>query len=160
MARPLVIGVGQPWRGDDAAGLDALALLEAADGLDADLRPHHGEGLGLIALWEARELVIVLDAAQSGAPPGTLHRMEAGTEALDARCMRTSSHVFGVHDAVQTARALGRMPGRLVLLAVEGAQWTLGEPLSPPVKAALPALVEAVTAELAAGRAKSGPTGL
>lgn len=156
MARPLVIGVGQPWRGDDAAGLDALALLEVAGEVDADLRPHHGEGLGLIALWEGRTLVIVLDAARSGAAPGTLHRVIAEAEDGGTRAMRCSSHVFGVHEAVRTARALGRMPGRLVLLAVEGEQWTLGEPLSEAVRASLPALVHAVKAELAGTPALDG----
>lgn len=144
---PLIIGIGQPWRGDDAAGLDALALLDGAGPWDC--RPHHGEGLGLIALWESRPLVIIIDAAESGAPPGTLHRIEV-TEAdtMANGLFRASSHAFGVHEAIETARALGNLPNRLIMHAVEGRAWDLGAPLSDPVAAALPALADAVWRDL------------
>lgn len=145
MARPLVIGIGQPYRGDDAAGLTALERLAEASP-QADLCPHHGEGLGLMALWEGREQVILIDAAESGAPPGTLHRLQAGAATGDL--CRTSSHAFGVHQAIETARVLDRLPPRLIVHAVEGAEWTLGAPLTPAVANALPALVQAVLADL------------
>ncbi|EKV30779.1 Hydrogenase maturation protease [Caenispirillum salinarum AK4] len=144
---PLIIGVGQPWRGDDAAGLDALALLDG--GGPWDCRPHHGEGLGLIALWEDRPLVLVIDAALSGAAPGALHRLEvADGAALDGAGFRCSSHAFGVREAIETGRALGKLPDRLIIHAVEGARWGLGEPLSDAVAAALPALADAVRRDL------------
>lgn len=141
---PLVIGIGQPWRGDDAAGLAALDGLEAAG---AEVREHHGEGLGLLALWDGREVVILIDAATSPAPPGTLARFEGGLPADSAA--RSSSHAFGVVEAVETARALGRLPPRLVVHTVAGACWDLGAPLSPAVAAALPALRAAVRRDLA-----------
>lgn len=142
--RPLVIGVGQPWRGDDAAGLAALELL----GGPWDCVAHSGEGLGLIALWEGRDRVVVIDSARSGAPAGTLHRLEASATPLAAEGFRCSSHAFGVREGVETARVLGRLPRRLVLHAVEGEAWGLGAPLSPRVRAALPALVEAVRRDI------------
>ncbi|SOD96904.1 hydrogenase maturation protease [Caenispirillum bisanense] len=143
--RPLVIGIGQPWRGDDAAGLAVLDLLPA-DRLE--LRPHHGEGLGLIALWEGRPLVVVVDAACAAGTPGRLHRIDtARATPFDARLFRCSSHAFGVNEAIATGRALGRMPARLIVHAVEGERWDLGAPLSPAVAAALPALAEAVLAD-------------
>lgn len=138
---PLVIGIGQPYRGDDAAGLEAAARITGA-------LPHHGEGLGLMALWEGHDAVILIDAAESGAQPGTLHRFT--TEAPLAEVCRTSSHAFGVHQAIETARALGRLPPCLIVHAVEGARWDLGAPLSPAVEAALPALVAAVEEDVEA----------
>lgn len=145
LGRPLVIGVGQPWRGDDAAGLAALDLLDGP----WDLRPHHGEGLGLMALWEGRGLVIMVDAARTGGAPGTLYRLEATTDDLAPDVARCSSHAFGVREAVATARILGRLPRRLVLHVVEGARWDLGAPLSSAVAQALPALAAAVRRDLA-----------
>lgn len=148
MSRPLVIGIGQPWRGDDAAGLAAL------DGLDApgaDVLEHHGEGLGLLALWDGRDLVILIDAAAGAAagdgPPGTLARFEGSLPAASAA--RSSSHAFGVVEAVATAAALGRLPARLIVHTVAGACWNLGAPLTPAVAAALPALRAAVRRDLA-----------
>lgn len=140
----LVIGIGQPWRGDDAAGLAVLDLLG-----DLETRPHHGEGLGLMALWEGASRVVLVDAAESGAPPGTLHRFDAAEASpLHARLFRTSSHAFGVYEAIETARALGRLPPVLIVHAIDGACWDLGAPLSEAVAAALPALAARVRADV------------
>lgn len=147
VARPLIIGIGQPWRGDDAAG---LAVVENLDAPGADVLDHHGEGLGLMALWEGRGLVILIDAAASAQPPGTLGRFE-DTLPADAAA-RSSSHAFGVFEAVETARALGRLPPRLIVHTIAGGCWDLGAPLSPDVAAALPALRAAVLEDLALGR--------
>ena len=139
-ATVLVIGVGQPYRGDDAAGLEAAAHVSGAE-----VMLHHGEGLGLMALWEGYDAVILIDAAESGAPPGTLHRFDAtDPNPLPARLFRTSSHAFGVHEAIETARTLGRLPEQMIVHAVEGADWTLGAPLTPEVRSALPSLIAAV----------------
>lgn len=143
-ARPLVIGIGQPWRGDDAAG---LAALEGLEDLDADLLAHHGEGLGLLTVWEGRAMVVLIDAAAGDARPGTLAHFEGSLPAEAAA--RSSSHAFGVFEAVQTARALGRLPARLIVHTVAGACWDLGAPLSPAVVAVLPALRDAVRRDLA-----------
>ncbi len=141
--RPLVIGVGQPHRGDDALGLAALAALAAVLPEDvADRVAHHGEGLGLMALWEGRSVVLLLDALDAGRPPGTLLRVTASAGPIPSRAFRASSHAFGVAEAVETARALGRLPHTLVLLGAQGIDWRLGSPLSPEVRAVLPSMVE------------------
>jgi len=148
--RPLVIGVGQPYRGDDALGLAALdAVAAATGGNGVDCVAHHGEGLGLMALWEGRSRVVLLDALDAKRPPGTLLRMTAGDGPILARYFRTSSHAFGVVEAVETARVLGRLPEDLILLGLQGAVWHPGAPLSPPVRGGLPTLVEAALAALA-----------
>lgn len=144
--RALVIGIGQPWRGDDAAGLTALEGLATACP-QADVVAHGGEGLGLIGLWDGRGLVVVIDAAADGRPPGSLGRY---ADALPPEvAARSSSHAFGLQQAVGVAAALGRMPGRLVVHTVSGGCWTLGAPLSPAVADALPALRAAVLVDLA-----------
>ncbi|KAA5604893.1 hydrogenase maturation protease [Roseospira marina] len=155
--RPLVIGVGHPDRGDDALGLIALAHLPAS--LDLGRVAHVGEGLGLIALWEARGTVVVIDAMDAGRPPGTLLRFTPDSGPMMARAFRTSSHAFGVAEAVETARVLGRLPDRLVLLGLQGACWDLGAPLSAPVAAALPTLLAEVQKGLKdpAGSAPASP---
>lgn len=146
--RPLIIGIGQPWRGDDTAGLEALTLL-ADLAPRVDLQSHHGEGLGLIALWEGRRRVIVIDAALSGAAPGTLFRLTAADVLHGgAPGFRGSSHVVGLTEAIGTANALGRLPATMIVHAIEGSHFSLGAPLSAPVDAALDALAQAVRRDL------------
>jgi hydrogenase maturation protease len=82
-------------------------------------------------------VVLVVDGAASGAPPGTIRRFDARSGPLPARLLRTSTHAFGVPDAVELARALGRLPARLEVYAIEGARFTTGAELSPAVERAV-----------------------
>jgi hydrogenase maturation protease len=50
-----------------------------------------------------------------------------------ARTGRGGTHAFGLAAAVELARALQRLPRRLVLVGVEGAEFEAGAALTPPV---------------------------
>ena len=91
-------------------------------------------------LWAGHDDVALVDAASSGAPPGTLHELRAGDGALPAGALRSSTHAFGVADAVKLAAAIGRLPARLEIYAIEGEDFSLGAPLSPAVARTVDAL--------------------
>ena len=62
----------------------------------------------LLDAWEGADVALVIDAAASGAvAAGTVHRFDASGEGVPARVFRSSTHAFGVGDAVELARALG-----------------------------------------------------
>ena len=63
--------------------------------------------------------------------------------------LRSSTHAFGVADAVELARALDRLPERLDVYAIEGASFAAGAPLSPAVAAAIDELADLLAAEAA-----------
>ena len=107
-----------------------------------------GEPAGLIEAWSGADLAVVVDAVRADpAVPGRLHRLVLdGTAPLDPR--QVSSHGLSLGDAVGLARALGRLPGRLIVHAVEAADLRTGPGLSPPVAAAAGALVAAVLADV------------
>ncbi|MEO5372985.1 MAG: hydrogenase maturation protease [Alphaproteobacteria bacterium] len=147
-ARALVIGVGQPWRGDDAFGLEVAERLRGALPAGVDVITHPGEGTGLMDAWEGYARVVVIDAARGGAPIGTMHRFDCRAQTLPTGFFRYSTHAFGLAEAVETARALGRLPPALVVHAVEGAVFTLGLGLSPEVAARVDQVVDAVRGEL------------
>jgi hydrogenase maturation protease len=137
----LVVGVGNAWRGDDAAGPAVADRLRAlAPGIE--VRTLDGDASALLELWSGHEDVALVDAASSGARPGTLHELGAHDPALPAAALRSSTHAFGVAEAVGLAAALGRLPARLEILAVEGADFSLGAPLSPEVSRAVDELAE------------------
>jgi hydrogenase maturation protease len=143
-----VIGVGNAVRGDDAAG---LAVAERVRGLAPEgvaVLECEQEPTRLLDAWEGAELALVVDAAQSGAEPGSVHRFDAGAEGVPARVFRSSTHAFGVGDAVELGRALGRLPDRVVVYGIEGADFTAGSGLSEPVAAAVDAVARAVLDDL------------
>jgi hydrogenase maturation protease len=78
--------------------------------------------------------------------PGSIHRLTVGQLAADGTA--ASSHGLGMPDALRLGRALGRLPRRVVILAVEAADTGAGTELSKPVATALPEVVAAVMAEL------------
>jgi hydrogenase maturation protease len=137
----MVIGVGTRWRGDDAAGLEVARRLRGR----VAAHEHEGDGAGLIEAWTGAADVVVVDAATSGAAPGTVRRFDARAEPLPARALRSSSHAFGVADAVELARALERLPDHLEVIAIEGADFSAGVQLSSAVERAIDELVDELT---------------
>jgi hydrogenase maturation protease len=135
--RALVIGLGNAARGDDAAGLIAARRLGGVE--------HEGDPLALLDLWEGAELALVIDAVSSGADPGTIHRFDAVAEALPARLRSsTSTHAVGLAEAIELARALGRLPARLIVCGIEGGRFEAGTALTLAVAAAVDAVVSEV----------------
>lgn len=148
-----VIGLGSPDRGDDGVGLE-VARRVASLGLPGVEVSEHEDPTGLIDLWHGSELAVVVDAVCSGAPAGTVVVLEAGADAVPlvdsawARTGRGGTHAFGLAAAVELARALHRLPRRLVLVGVEAAQLEHGTPLSDAVAGALESAVVAVLTAL------------
>jgi hydrogenase maturation protease len=143
----VVIGVGNAWRGDDAAGL-AVARRLRETGLDATIVDIDGELVGIMDVWEEGEIAWVVDAVSSGAAPGTLHRIDVTEEELPRELARTSSHAFGLAESIELARALGRLPARLVVYGIEGASFAAGQEMSAEVAAAVEYVADALREEV------------
>jgi hydrogenase maturation protease len=134
--RRIVIGVGNPTRGDDAAGLEVARRVRHIES--------HQEVNGsyeLMDVWEGADEVIVVDAARSGAPPGTVHRFDAHDVPLPRGVLSTSTHSVGVMETIEMARSLGRLPERVVVYGIEVSVLTPGTGLSAPVEEAVNELV-------------------
>jgi hydrogenase maturation protease len=136
MMNILVIGVGNEFRGDDAAGVLVARQLMAQDLPGTTVLVQSGEGTDLMTAWEGAETVFVIDAVQSGAVPGTIHRFEAHEKPLPADFFCLSSHVFGVAEAIEISRRLGQLPERTVVYGIEGANFATGPAVSQPVETA------------------------
>jgi hydrogenase maturation protease len=108
------------------------------------VRVYEGEPVGLIDDWTGADVVIVVDAVSSGAPPGTIHRLDPLSEPIPAALSQGSTHAFGLAETIELARALDRLPPRLTVYGIEGEAFGAGDELSGPVRAA----VEAVRLEI------------
>jgi hydrogenase maturation protease len=102
----------------------------------------------LIEAWEGAASALVVDTIESGGEPGTLRRFDATAAAVPARAFRSSTHAFGVGEAIEVARALGRLPAHVVVFGVEGGEYAAGAGLTPPVAAAVERAVAAVLDDL------------
>jgi len=151
MSRRVVIGVGNAFRGDDAVGLAVAERVRGAVPSDVVVLECEQEPTRLVDAWEGADVAVVVDACAGDDAPGTVHRFDAGDGPLPARVFRSSTHAFGVGDAVELSRALGRLPARLVVYGIGGASFVAGAGLSDPVESALDGVVEAIARDLEGG---------
>ena len=144
MPRVLIIGYGNPLRGDDRLGWIAVERLEQIPELARDpsvefvtchqLTPELAESVSQV------DTAIFIDAAAEGTP-GTV-RCDSLT--VDASQSDALGHHFTPMRVLSYAKAIfGHAPNALVL-SVTAKQFDLGEPLSPAVEAAIPAVIERV----------------
>ena len=145
--RTVVIGVGNAYRSDDGVGLAVAERVRARAG-EIEVVACEQEPSRLLDAWADADLALVVDAVSSpGAEPGTVHRFDATERAVPSSVFRGSTHAFGVGEVIEVARALGRLPGRVLLYGVEGGKFAAGEGLSPAVAAAVEPLVSELLEE-------------
>jgi len=146
----LAVGVGNPMRRDDGVGPAVIDRLRTCSDLPStvELLILDGEPTRLIDAWHGRERVVVIDATQSGDPPGTIHRLDPAIVDIPPGRHDRSSHGAGVETAIDLATALDRLPEDLVILGVEPAELNLGTGLSPSVDRALSELVAQIIHEV------------
>lgn len=146
--RVLIIGVGNLYRADDAAGRHAARRLREACAADVSVIELDGEAADLLDAWEGSEFVILLEALAAAGPPGGIRRFEVGLDPIPLTFDRSSTHALGVGEAIALAQALGRLPPRLVIYGIVGERFDWSETLSPAVEAGLADLVDRVLAEV------------
>jgi hydrogenase maturation protease len=144
----LVIGAGNGYRSDDAVGLLAVQRLREKLPEQVAVLERSGEGAILMETWKDAEFVLVVDAVQSGAAPGTIYRFEANQQPIPNKFFHYSTHAFSVAEAIELARALNELPPRLVVYGIEGKCFEAGERLSPEVEKAIPEVVERIVNEV------------
>jgi hydrogenase maturation protease len=147
----LIVGVGNPYRGDDAAGLLVARRLRGACPAGVRVIETHGETAELIDIWDAASLVVLIDAVAADAPPGTVYRFEVGVDRVPPVFARRSTHTLGVGEAIGLAAVLDRLPPRLVVYGIAGHGFGLGEALSPAVEAAVAVVASRALAEVGLG---------
>ena len=149
MSRAVVLGIGHLQRGDDAAGRLAARALAGRVPPGVDVRECRGDATELLEAWHDAPVAIVIDCVVSGAPPGTLHRVDAREQPLPS-LPATSTHGYGLAQAVALARLLDALPPQLIVHGVEGARFAHGTEPGPEVRDAVGRVVDEIVRELEA----------
>ncbi|UCE84776.1 MAG: hydrogenase maturation protease [Deltaproteobacteria bacterium] len=150
MERPprLFLGVGNVLRRDDGVGSRAAQILAAWPLPDAvEVFDAGTLGLDAAVVLERRERVVVADAIDAAADPGTIFRL--APEQLRPGC-RSGLSVHDAHllDALDETHLLGTAPERVVILAVQIGDVSTGIGLSPAVEASLERVLRLAAHEL------------
>jgi hydrogenase maturation protease len=139
--KTVVLGIGNTLLGDEGAGVHALRALETRAGDLADVEYLDGGTLSftLAAAIEEADQLIVLDAAQLNAVPGTVQLFE--DDAMDrflGNRRKASVHEVGLIDLMVMARLAGRFPERRALIGIQPEYLDWAEAPTAAVAAAIP----------------------
>jgi hydrogenase maturation protease len=152
----LVLGIGNPLRGDDGIGPRVVELLkqqglpDGVEALDAGTA-----GLDLLYLLarpaspaeDAPRRVIIVDAADMGLGAGQFARFTPGQVELMGASESRPSHQAGLAEVFALARALERPLLEIVIFGVQPGSLEWGAGLTPRVEAAVPLLAAEVLRE-------------
>ncbi|MEZ4646688.1 MAG: hydrogenase 3 maturation endopeptidase HyCI [Chloroflexota bacterium] len=143
--RVAILGVGHELRGDDAVGIAVVRQMNCANGVEADARSLLQSDAASLLLLEgahapenctgslrrfAPHLVLLVDAAWLGEPPGTVRVIPwQETSGLSA-----TTHTLPLHMLAQYLVA--EIGCEVVLLGIQPVQLELGQPMSTAVAAA------------------------
>lgn len=145
-----VVGIGKSWATDDGVGPIIVRRLASyfedvppAAGIELTFTTSPEPAVDLLHLMDACDILIIIDAVRSGAPPGTIHRQVWLPGLLESRGVeRASSHGLGVREILALAGELDRLPEQVLLWGIEVVSTEPGQRLSPRVAAALDDVVE------------------
>ena len=142
--RIVVIGVGNEYRGDDGVGIVIARCLRRKFPAEIKIIEASGEGVSLRDAWQGATSVVLLDAARSGAPPGTIHRFDANTGPIPSAFLNYSTHAFSVAEAIELSRVLHELPPHLIVYGIEGSDFEPSVGLSPTVEEAVASVIAQV----------------
>jgi hydrogenase maturation protease len=143
-----VVGIGSP-HGDDRFGWEVVSRLLGV--LPRGVRAITvSDPLAVADVPPGCKLLVVVDACRGAGSAGSVHCF-AWPDPRLAMTPIASSHGIGLASALTIAGALGRLPPRVVVLAVEGESAQPGRGLSAAVGAAVLDVAGRVLEEIAAG---------
>jgi len=117
----LVLGIGNVLLGDEGAGVHAMRRLEQECGFP-DVRFVDGGTLSftLAGLIESSPALIVIDAAEMKAPPGSVALFEGPQmDAFLGSERKRSVHEVSLLDLMALAALAGRLPNRRALIGIQ-----------------------------------------
>jgi hydrogenase maturation protease len=144
----LVLCLGNPDRGDDGVGALVARNLRGRLPADVQVLARSGDMLSLIEDCAGFDALVCVDAAAPVTAPGRIHRFDLARDSLPRDLSFTSSHAFGLAEAIELARALQRAPQTIIVYAVEGGCFDGGTAMTPAVATAAAVVADRVVAEI------------
>ena len=144
LTNTLILGIGNTLLRDEGAGIHALNLLQSSHPDLQNLTYIDGGTLSftLAAYIEDCDNLVVFDAAELKAPPGTVRTMAGGAMDAFLGAARRSPHEVGLLDLFDIARLTESLPENRALIGIQPASIEWGMSPTPAVAKGLPLAVE------------------
>lgn len=157
MKKILIAGIGNIFHGDDGFGCEVLRQLDprslpaGVTARDFGIRSYDMA----YAIVDGHDVVIMVDAASRGQPPGTVYLIEPDLNRLEAlEQSAVDAHAMNPVAVLQLAKSLGGIKAAIYLVACEPAvlesedgQMELSEPVRQAVPQAL-AMIDSLVKQI------------
>lgn len=146
-----VIGLGNLIMGDDSFGLRVLQRLEERWQLPETVELLDGGtwGMNLLPDIEGCDRLLLLDAINTGAAPGTVAVVER--ENLPRYfALKLSPHQIDIREVLAACDLRGTLPAEVVAMGTQPGEIALTTDLTPAVEATIDAVAELAVARLRA----------
>lgn len=140
----IVVGIGNPYRGDDAAGwvvIDALAK----KALDIPLIKQRGDVAELLDIFSRFAHVYLVDACIG---IDAWQRIDVHQTPLVLENHPTSTHGFSLSQAIALAKNLSMLPKKIIIYAISGEQYAMSDGLSPSTNKMIAEVIDAILKEI------------
>ena len=147
--KTLVLGVGNKLMSDEGIGVHVIERLASKYKLPEEVQVLDGGTLGLDLLYylEGVEILLIVDAAETGKEAGTMVRLQ-DDEVPAFMSIKISPHQMGVPDMLAAAKMKDIYPKRLVLWGIQPDVITLSLDLSPVLASRVDSLTDKLVDEL------------
>jgi hydrogenase maturation protease len=144
----LILGIGNILMADDGVGIRVIEGLRSMS-LPAGVEVVDGgtSGADLVDILAERRKVIVIDAVDVGAKPGTVMRF-AGNSWSEHASQAISLHEVGLGQAISMVKLIGVAPQELVVFGIQIQCIEPSLDLSRPVEETIGSVVQQVLAEI------------
>ncbi len=149
MAKKLVLGVGNLLLTDEGIGIHAIQRIIEKNRLPDEIEVVDGgtAGLALMYYLEGVDRLVIIDAVETGGPPGTILRL-SGSRIPAYMALKVSPHEITLPDFLAAARLRDLYPKEVVVWGMQPGSLEVGVELSPDIEARLDTLVDYVVQEI------------
>ena len=137
-----VFGIGNILLSDDGVGVHTVNKLNSEYQFPGNVEMIDGgtKGLDLLPLFENRDKVLIIDAANFGKDPGTIDSVE-GDKIPSFLSSKLSVHQIGLPDMLFAARLMEIMPDEMCLIGIQPLSMETSAEMSDVISSKMEALV-------------------
>ena len=143
----VIIGLGNQFRSDDGVGWAVADALLGTTDLNVPIYKEQGDIQILLELFGRFSKVYTIESIHSPAPPGTWRRLNGLVECMD-EMPTTSTHGFGLPQAIALARQLHLLPEHLTIYGIVAESFIVNNELSSAVRRTVPIVASEILKEL------------
>ena len=139
----LVIGVGNPFRGDDGIGSAIIKILRTENSPDFVLVDGGTDGLALLDQLAEYKKAIIIDAVQMLEAPGVVRLFVPEEARIKIKSDVLSTHGFGLAEMLKLADELN-IKTKIKIIGIQPKSIDFGEGLSDEIKNQIPQILKLI----------------